>query len=245
MSDTAIITPPPVSETVLEKLLQKAVENNVPVESLEKLMTMRRELRAEWSKGEYDKAMSEFQSECPIIKKNKKGYGYFYAPLETIVEQTRDFITKNGFSYAIKTITEPARVKVTCIVRHSAGHSESSEYEVPIAKGTDLMNESQKVASTLTFAKRYAFCNAFGIMTGDDDNDTEKQNPEELLKKQVEEAVAKLKSAVNLNALKGVFSRLSGELKLNTEVLKVANELKAKFQPKENKSPVAENHEPV
>src|SRR3990167_3791525 len=33
------------------------------------------------------------------------------------------------------------------------------------------MNAAQKVASALTYAKRYAFCNAFGILTGDADDD--------------------------------------------------------------------------
>jgi hypothetical protein len=36
------------------------------------------------------------------------------------------------------------------------------------------MNEPQRFASALTFAKRYAFCNAFGILTGDEDDNAEK-----------------------------------------------------------------------
>ena len=33
------------------------------------------------------------------------------------------------------------------------------------------MSDSQVVAAASTFSKRYAFCNAFGILTGDEDND--------------------------------------------------------------------------
>ena len=33
------------------------------------------------------------------------------------------------------------------------------------------MSDVQKYGARSTFAKRYAFCNAFGIMTGDDDTD--------------------------------------------------------------------------
>jgi len=33
------------------------------------------------------------------------------------------------------------------------------------------MNDAQKIASALTYSKRYAFCNATGIMTGDEDQD--------------------------------------------------------------------------
>ena len=36
---------------------------------------------------------------------------------------------------------------------------------------TAMMNAPQQTAATMTYAKRYAFCNAFGIMTGDEDTD--------------------------------------------------------------------------
>jgi hypothetical protein len=35
------------------------------------------------------------------------------------------------------------------------------------------MSQTQVEAATLTFAKRYAFCNAFGILTGDEDIDAQ------------------------------------------------------------------------
>ena len=139
---------------------------------------MRRELKAELAKEQFDHAMAKFQGECPVIKKDKPGgktnggaVAYYYAPLDSIVQQTKDLIQKNGFSYAIQTQTKENNVKVTCIVKHESGHSESSDVEVPLGTKTQVMSASQVVASALTFAKRYAFCNAFGILTGDDDDD--------------------------------------------------------------------------
>ena len=44
---------------------------------------------------------------------------------------------------------------------------------MPIDKD-GFMNTPQKFASALTYAKRYAFCNAFGILTADEDDDTAK-----------------------------------------------------------------------
>jgi len=38
------------------------------------------------------------------------------------------------------------------------------------------MSAPQVVAATITFRKRYAFCNAFGIMTGDEDIDGQIEN---------------------------------------------------------------------
>ena len=159
-----------------EELISQAINKNVPVGTMERLLAMRRELKAEYAKGEYDRAMAEFQSEFPIIEKtkivrNKDGtIRYKFAPIESIVKQVAPLLKKNGFSYSINTKLNGG-LNVTCKVTHEAGHSEISEFSVPINKD-NFMNEQQHVASASTFAKRYAFLNAFGIMTGDEDDDT-------------------------------------------------------------------------
>ena len=171
----------------IENLLIKAVEQGTPVETMERLLAMRKDLKAEKAKEAFDSAMAKFQSECPIIKKKKAGgqtksgqVAYYYAPIDLIVSQVRPFISKNGFSYSIQTKTLKGLVKAICIVKHELGHSESSDMTVPLSAGTNIMSAPQITASALTFAKRYAFCNAFGIMTGDEDNDAtpQKTTPE-------------------------------------------------------------------
>ena len=57
-----------------------------------------------------------------------------------------------------------------CTVHHADGHSESSEFRVPVASD-NFMNAIQHHGSARTYAARYAFCDAFGIMTGDEDDD--------------------------------------------------------------------------
>lgn len=166
-----------------EQLISQAISKNVPVEVVERILAMRKELKAEFAKEEYDKAMAKFQQDCPIIKKTKEvrtksgAVAYRFAPIEDIVKQTKDSINKNGFSYSIQSQTSKDErggalgVKGTCIVKHIAGHSEPYDVEVPLVNKTDVMSMAQVVAATLTFAKRYAFCNAFGILTSDDDTD--------------------------------------------------------------------------
>jgi len=61
-----------------EALIAKAIDKNVHVETTERLLMMRRELKAEWAKEAFDKAMSAFQAECPIIKKNKGRQNRFW-----------------------------------------------------------------------------------------------------------------------------------------------------------------------
>lgn len=159
-------------------LIAQAIKSKVPVESMEKLMDLQDRWDKKIAKIAFDEAMAEFQGVCPIIKKSSDGgttdrgiVAYKYAGLDAIVSQTRGLIQEYGFSYMIKTETKGDTVKSTCIIKHKLGHSESSDMEVPLGAQTKIMNRSQVVAAAMTFSKRYAFCNAFGIMTGDDDTD--------------------------------------------------------------------------
>jgi len=160
-----------------ETLIMKAVESNVPVETLERLLAMRAELKAEQAKEAFYSALTGFQAECPIIKKTKQvknkdgSVRYSYAPIDSIVEQISPYLKKNGLSYTVDT----KRVKdgfVTAIVEihHILGYSKLSEFDVPIDEEA-FMNDAQKTASAFSFAKRYGLTNALGIMTGDQDDD--------------------------------------------------------------------------
>ncbi len=180
MTDNALqkIEPMPTSPSV-EGMITLAIEKGASVDTLERLMAIRREVRAEQAKEAYDRALASFQAECPTIRKtakvmNKDGRSvrYQYAPLDAIISQVKELLQKHGFSYNVNAQAMASSVKATCKFTHAYGHSESSEFEVPIDKDA-YMNPAQQVASALTFAKRYAFCNAAGIMTGDADDDSQ------------------------------------------------------------------------
>lgn len=181
MTDAALVLRPVNPET----LIASAIEKGVDVGVMERLLLMRKELRAEAAKEAYDHALAAFQAECPPIQKTKKvmnkdgrSVRYAYAPLETIISQVKDLLQKHGFSYRVNTISAEDKVKAICTSTHSMGHAENSEFEVPIEKGA-FMSMPQQYASSLTFAKRYAFCNAFGIMTADEDNDANHEPPKQ------------------------------------------------------------------
>lgn len=166
----------PVAPSV-EAMITLAIERGASVEALERLMAIRREVRAEQAKEAYDRAMAAFQAECPIIEKTKAvstnsgKVAYKYAPIESIVAQVKGLLQKHGFSYSTKMELHDKGVKSTVRVTHEAGHSEESPMEVPFGEKTQIMSQSQVAAAATTFAKRYAFLNAFGILTGDEDID--------------------------------------------------------------------------
>lgn len=161
-----------------ETLIMKAVESNVSVETLERLLAMRQSLKEEQAREAYFSALAAFQAECPTIKKtrevkDKNGrVRYSFAPLDDIVRQVGPLLKKHGFSYTIKTENTPEGIAATCEAHHEAGHTESSSFAVPIEKDA-FMNDAQKAGSAQTYAKRYAFSNVFGLMTSDMDDDAQ------------------------------------------------------------------------
>ena len=166
----------------VESLISKAIDKGVDVATMEKLLVMAKEMQAIRAKQEFDNAMAAFQAECPIIDKDKDGgktdtgkVAYKYAPIDSIVRQVKSVLQKHGFSYSanMELIENgTTKVKASIKVTHIAGHSETTEMTVPLGVKTRVMSDTQVVAAAQTFAKRYAFCNAFGILTGDEDTDS-------------------------------------------------------------------------
>lgn len=160
-----------------EQLISQAIVSNVPVETIERLMKLRDQLKAEKAREAYFEALSEFQAICPPIEKAKEAkdeHGktmYKYAPIEAIVVQVKEHLKACGFSYCFQTDIKSDQVSITCESRHKLGHIEKSIMQSPLANRTRMMSAPQQIASTVTFLKRYAFCNVFGIVTADEDND--------------------------------------------------------------------------
>ncbi len=172
-------------ETAVNTFITAAIEKNMPVETMEKLFNLRKEVKAEFAREAFMKAMASFQKDCPVIEKkngvkNRSGNEiYKFANLGDIVSQVKEVLAKNELSYDFTTEDLKDFLNVTCTVTHALGHSKSSSFKVPI--GTEeYMTDVQKYGARLTFAKRYAFCNALGILTGDEDTDAKGEDKKEV-----------------------------------------------------------------
>ena len=178
-------------------LLNLAIKQGAGIDTLERLLTMREKIKAEEAEGLFRRAMSAFQSKIPIVNKSKavmnkaeKGGGkrYSYATLDSIVKQIQPYLKKYDLSYQIKTVMDKG-VTVIVTACHIAGHKEETEFTAPVQVDA-YMTEPQKWAAAMTYAKRYAFCNAFGILTGDEDTDAgEMDTPKKSAEKQMDAAV--------------------------------------------------------
>src|SRR5262249_24665447 len=162
-----------------ETLLAKAIEHNVSIDALERLLALRERLAGERARTAFFGALAGFPGEWPIIPKpdsativTKSGarYTYRYTSLDDIVRVTAPLLAARGLATRVETAIDAGQLCATCVVHHVGGHSEASTFRVPIATG-DRMNPAQQVASAATFARRYCYCNALGILTGDEDDD--------------------------------------------------------------------------
>jgi len=160
-------------------LLSRAVDANLPLETMERLLTMRREMKAEWAQEQFLAALTGFQHDCPVIAKEKRVKNkkkqdeaeatvrYAYAPME---EGSKESMEKWGFSYTFDNDQAPGSYTAICEAHHKDGHTRKTKFTVPI-DAEAFMSAPQKIGAACTFADRYAFKNAFGIVTKGEDTD--------------------------------------------------------------------------
>lgn len=165
--------------TTPDQLLALAVDKNLDIDKLEKLLSM----KERWDKAQAEKAftaaLTDFQEECPDLRKTKKvsfetrtggTTEYHYAPLGDIDRQIKSLLKKYGLSKTWKIIEANGKIKVACIIKHIEGHAETTEMEAD-ADTSGSKNPIQAKGSTVEYLKRYTLIGALGLTTADQDID--------------------------------------------------------------------------
>lgn len=154
-------------------LIQRAIDSNVPVETLERLVDLHERMQKRNAETQFNEAMSAFKAACPIIDKPTTAdtgkFKYNYATFGYVCQRIQPHCECHGFSYSFDTELQEKSVKVTCKIKHVAGHFETSSFTAPI-DASARMNITQQAASAVSYGKRYALLGAFGIATGGDDD---------------------------------------------------------------------------
>jgi hypothetical protein len=159
-------------------LFQLAIEKN-NIDVIERMMAVRRELEADYAKKAFQQAMAAFQRDCPSVAKSRPvnnaeskggGHRYNFAPLEDIVRQVGSLIAEHGFTYTWNSTTVGNEITVHCIVTHSLGHREITDFK-STCDAPPGANRQQGAGSGFSYGKRYSFIGAFGIVLVDEDDD--------------------------------------------------------------------------
>lgn len=165
--------------TTPDQLLALAINKDLDIDKLAKLMELQREYNADLARKAFFTALMEFQSVVPEIRKNKKvsfttqsggKTEYFFAPLADVVRQIKDACKECGLSYRWEINDTKEEIKVTCLVTHVDGHTERTT-TTAAPDGSGSKNQIQARGSAIEYLKRYTLIGALGLSTADSDVD--------------------------------------------------------------------------
>lgn len=116
-------------------------------------------------------ALVTAQGELKDITKNKQGYGYMYATLESILAVTRPILAKNGLAVVQSHGNDANLITVTTRIIHKSGQwlEDTGGVDYQVLRN---MNNAQSVGSAITYLRRYQISSFLNI-TSDEDIDGE------------------------------------------------------------------------
>jgi len=189
-----------------DSFIVQAIQNNAPVETLEKLMLLKERYEAGEAKKAYIQAMQAFQSLKPDLKRGSEvsfGAGktaYKFCSLPDIEKALKGPLSDCGLTYRFENFTDESRFGVRCIVTHVQGHSECTEMAAP-ADTSGNKNAIQAIGSTSTYLMRYTLIAAFALTTADEDDDGASNSELPLIR-----LIAQSQALHNLDTLRAVVS---------------------------------------
>ena len=160
-------------------MLQMAVSQGADLDKLEKLMQLQERWEANEARKAFTIALSNFKATGLSVSKDKLvGYknkdgsttGYAHATLGNVCNTIGAELSKHGLSYRWSTEQASGKIKVTCVLMHSMGHSESVSLEAA-PDDSGKKNLIQQIASTVSYLERYTLLAITGTATQEQDDD--------------------------------------------------------------------------
>lgn len=113
--------------------------------------------------------MALLQGEIKFAAKNKKGYGYNYAPLDECLKILAPLLNKFKLALFQPLVMIEGKMFIETILTHESG--EFIKSVIPISsEGSGKMNEMQKLGSSITYARRYSLA-IIGVFATEEDTD--------------------------------------------------------------------------
>jgi len=171
-------TLPVVQEDSPNAIIIAAIQKNYDPTFIEKMMDLVERNERNIARRAYIKAMAIWRSNAPEIIKDKhvkfqtsKGITeYDHASLGNVTKSISNSMGPYGLNPHWTTEQPDGKIKVTCIITHEGGHSESTS----LTAGSDQTgnkNDIQAVGSTISYLERYTLLALTGLATEDMDDD--------------------------------------------------------------------------
>ena len=160
-------------------IMMAAMAQGITPADMREMLALQREWQADQARAAMNEALAAFKTEAiTILKRKAVGYetskgdfvGYKHAELFDVVAAVGPALAKHGLSYRWDVKQTKDWITVTCILKHSAGHSESCEMGGP-PDNSAKKNPIQSIASTVSYLQRYTLKAITGVAEGGDDDD--------------------------------------------------------------------------
>lgn len=166
-------------QTALMAIISRAATDpNFDTDRLMRLLELKERYDATEARKAFTVAMAAFKADPPKIVKNKhvayrnnKGgvTEYDHATHSEVTEKIAAGLGAHGLSHRWNVEQSDGRIRVTCIITHSLGHSEQVALTAT-ADDSGSKNAIQAVGSTITYLQRYTLLAATGLTSADMDH---------------------------------------------------------------------------
>ena len=152
-------------------MLQVAVEKGHDLEKIEKLMELERCWKADQAREAYYLALAEFKKEPVTVTKDKVNtqFGSMYTGLGNLANTVNAAMAPFGLN-ASWDFDQSDGIKVTCILAHTLGHTQSVSLSGP-PDDSGSKNKLQQIKSTVTYLEGATFQAVTGVVSQDSNGD--------------------------------------------------------------------------
>ncbi len=148
---------------------------DIDPEKLDKLLAVQERYEANQAKKAYTKAMADFRTEAPAVRKNAyvkyKDTNYRHSTLGYALTAINPILGAHGLNPSWHTgQLDGGIIRVTCRLTHSRGHYEETSLQAsPDSSGSK--NNIQAIGSTVSYLERYTLFSICGLASSDQDDD--------------------------------------------------------------------------
>lgn len=160
----------PETKSLVHPLAQAMLSSGAEItpDSIKQMLELQQQWEANEAHKLYTRALVELKKELPaVVAHNKKGHTNTYTDLAALVDAVTPHLARFGFSISWRTETEGEKVRVTCVLTHSGGHTEDTSTMIAGPDSKGAKSGPQQIASTVTYLQRYTLRSSLGLATGD------------------------------------------------------------------------------
>lgn len=152
-------------------MIAKANDAGYTPEHIAALVKLRDEIEQRDAMREFSDALVEFQSQCPMIGKNRQGDRYKFANFEDVMAGIQPILTRCKISVGFNPgPSTDGKISLSVVLKKGIHTEIRGPFECPVPKEMRV-NDTQKFGAAMRYAMRYALVAALNIVIADEDSD--------------------------------------------------------------------------